>query len=118
MSPNRKLIESYLATSERTQAAELLHDDVEWIEWADGVPPDGVATRGRTAFLANFGADHLTSTVHRITEAGDVLVVEGTAHVRKPDGKKFDVRFVDIFEVESGKIKRLNSFGALLKEGA
>jgi len=51
-----------------------------------------------------------------MTEEGNVVVVEGIAHVHKKEGSDHHVRFVNIFELESGKVKRLNSFGALLKD--
>jgi uncharacterized protein len=116
MSPNKKLIESHMATTDRSKAAELLAEDVEWVEWADGVPPTGVITRGKAAFIQNYGTDELRSEIHRVTEENNVVIVEGTAHVLKQDGKKLAVRFVDIFELENGKIKRKSSFGALLKD--
>ena len=53
-----------------------------------------------------------------MTEEGNVVVVEGTAHVHKKDGTHLSVRFCDIFEFENGKVKRLNSFGALIKDSA
>jgi uncharacterized protein len=118
MSANRKVVESYLATRDRSKIGPLLADDVEWIEWGDGVPSTGARTKGRTAFIQNFGTDELTSEIHRVTEENNVVVVEGTAHVHKKDGKELSVRFVDIFEVEDGKVKRLNSFGALVKDAA
>jgi uncharacterized protein len=118
MSANRNLIEAYLGTTDRSQAGRFLADNVEWVEWGEGVPPTGVITRGKEAFIQNFGSDDLRSEIHRITEEGNVVVAEGTAHVTKKDGNHLSVRFVDIFEVENGKIKRLNSFGALLKEAA
>jgi uncharacterized protein len=118
MSPNKKLIESHMASTDRSQAAEFLADDVEWVEWGDGVPPTGVVTRGKAAFIQNYGTDEIRDEIHRITEENNVVVVEGTAHVFKKDGKKLAVRFVNIFELENGKIKRKSSFGALLKDPA
>lgn len=118
MSPNKHLIETYLACTDRSTAAPLLADDVEWTEWADGVPATGVRTRGKTAFLQNFGTDGLRSEVTRMTEEGNVVVAEGIVHVVKPDGGNLRVRFVDIFELEAGKIRRLSSFGALIKDAA
>ncbi len=32
MSPNKKVIETYLGSADRSKAAALLTDDVEWIE--------------------------------------------------------------------------------------
>jgi uncharacterized protein len=115
VSANKKLIESYLTTTDRSKRAPLLADDVEWIEWGDGVPATGVITRGKEAYLKNYGDDELRGEIHRLTEEGDVVVAEGTAHVTKKDGSSLSVRFVDIFEMGNGKIKRKSSFGALIK---
>ena len=116
MSANKKLVETYLATADKSKLDPLLADDVEWVEWGDGVPPSGVITRGRDAFIKNYGDDELRGEVHRLTEEGNVVVAEGTAHVTKKDGSSLSVRYVDIFELENGKIKRKSSFGALLKD--
>jgi len=116
VSANKKLIENYLTTRDRSKAAPLLADDVEWIEWGDGVPPTGVRTRGKAAFIQNFGTDELRCEIGRLTEEGNVVVAEGTVTVHKKHGQKLRVQFVNIFELEAGKIKRLNSFGALVKD--
>jgi uncharacterized protein len=118
MSPNKKLIETYLTTADKSKIGPLLADDVEWIEWVDGVPASGAVTRGREAYLKNYGDDQLRGEIHRLTEEGNVVVAEGTAHVTKKDGSSLSVRFVDIFELENGKIKRKSSFGALVKDAA
>jgi uncharacterized protein len=116
MSANKKVIESYFAGTDRSKVASLLADDIEWVEWADGVPPSGVITRGKTAYIQNFGTDELRAEISRMTEEGNVVVAEGTVHVHKKEGRDLAVQFVDIFELEHGKIKRKSSFGALLKE--
>jgi uncharacterized protein len=118
MSPNKKLVEAYLATTDKSKLGSLLADDVEWVEWGDGVPPSGVITRGKDAYIKNYGDDTLRGEVHRLTEENNVVIAEGTAHVTKKDGPSLSVRFVDIFEIENGKIKRKSSFGALLKGSA
>lgn len=116
MSPNKKVIEAYLASADRSRVAPLLTDDVEWVEWGDGVPPSGVRHQGKAAFIQNFGDDELRTQVTRMTEEGDVVVVEGTVSVTKKGGGIIKVRFCDIFEMEKGKVRRLNSFGAMLKD--
>ncbi|MGA7924316.1 MAG: nuclear transport factor 2 family protein [Thermoplasmata archaeon] len=116
MSPNKKLVETYLTTSDKPKRGPLLADDVEWVEWVDGVPSSGAITRGKEAYLKNYGDNELRGEVHRLTEENNVVVAEGTAHVTKKDGSSFSVRFVDIFELENGKIKRKSSFGALVKD--
>ncbi len=114
MSSNKHLVEAH-AKAPPAKAAEFLADDVEWIEWADGVPPGGARTRGKAAFVQNYGDDQLRNEVQRFIEEGNVVVVEGVAHVAKKDGRKFDVQYCNIFELENGKIKRKSSYGALLK---
>ncbi len=118
MSPNKKLVETYLTITDRSKLAPLLADDVEWIEWGDGVPASGVITRGKEAYLKNYGDDELRGEVHRLTEENNVVVAEGTAHVTKKDGSSLSVRYVDIFDLENGKIIRKSSFGALVKDSA
>lgn len=116
MSPNKKLIETYVATKNHAELAPLLADEVEWVEWADGVPASGVRHQGRTAFIQNFGEEDLRSDVTRMTEENNVVVVESTVHVTKKDGGHLTVQSCNIFELEDGKIKRLSSYGALVKD--
>lgn len=104
-----------MSTTDRTKLGRFLSDDVEWVEWADGVPPSGAVTRGKAAFLQNYGDDTLRSEVHRVTEENNVVVVEGVAHVTKKDGRTLRVQFCDIFELENRKIKRKSSYGALIQ---
>ncbi len=118
MSPNKKIIETYLGTTDKSKIGQLLADDVEWVEWVDGVPASGAITKGKEAHIKNYGDDQLRGEIHRLTEEGNVVVAEGTAHVTKKDGSSLSVRFVDIFDLESGKIKRKSSFGALIKDSA
>jgi uncharacterized protein len=118
MSENKKIIETYLGNKDRSQVAGLLDDDVVWIEWVDGVPPTGAVTRGKEAFIKNFGTDELETEVIRLTEENNVVVAEGKVRVVRKDGPPLSVRFVDVFELENGKVKRLNSFGATIKEPA
>jgi uncharacterized protein len=118
MSPNKKVIESYFG-GKGTEYGRLLADDVELIEWADGVPATGVVTRGKAAYIENRGdgGGHGVQ-VHRMTEEGNVVIVEGTARGTNPDRGPWTVEFIDIFEVENGKIKRLTSFGVSVKNPA
>ena len=118
MSENKKLIETYLATKDKSKLGPLLADDVEWVEWGDGVPASGVITRGKEAFIKNYGDAELRSELHRLTEENGVVVAEGTAHVTQKHGQKLSVEYVNIFEIEKGKIKKKSSFGALIKNAA
>jgi ketosteroid isomerase-like protein len=115
LSPNKKVIETYMAATDKSKVGSLLADDVEWVEWGDGVPASGAVTRGKEGHIKNYGDDELRNELHRLTEENNVVVAEGTAHVTKKDGSSLSVRYVNIFEVEHGKIKRKQSFGALIK---
>jgi len=116
MSPNKKVVEEYLARPKRAEVAPYLTEDAEWVEYADGVPVSGVRSRGRAAWVQNLGDAEFRSEVHRLTEEGNVVVAEGTARGASPEGTPWAVRFVDIFELENGKIKRMTSIGAMLKD--
>ncbi len=47
MSPNKKVIESHIAATDPSKAAEFLADDIEWIEWATESPPREFGRKGR-----------------------------------------------------------------------
>jgi uncharacterized protein len=116
MSPNKKVIETYM--SARSNFPALLTDDAEWVEWADGVPASGVRTQGKAAFVQNLGNPKLETEIIRMMEEDNVVVAEGIVRVPKNDGGVIAVRICDIFELEHGKVKRLSSFAATLKESA
>jgi hypothetical protein len=116
MSPNKKLVESYFA-SKGTDYARVLSDEVELIEWGEGVPASGVRTRGRSAFVENRGSREYETQISRMTEEDNVVVVEGTARGNKDDGKPWVVQFLDIFELENDKVKRLIAFGVSVQAG-
>jgi uncharacterized protein len=115
MSSNKSVIESYFS-SKGTDYARLLADDVELIEWTDGAPASGVRTRGRAAYVENRGGREYETTISRMTEENNVVVAEGTARGVSKEGGAWRVEFVDIFEIENGKIRRLSAFGNSVKE--
>jgi len=116
MSPNKKLVEEYITRTKRSEVGPFLADHAEWIEYADGVPAAGVHSKGKSAWIQNLGDAEFHSEIHRMTEENDVVVVEGTARGAKKEGGFWSVRFVDVFELKNGKISRMTSIGAMLKE--
>jgi uncharacterized protein len=116
MSPNKRVIETHLTSTDRSRVAGLLADDVELIEWADGVPATGVRTRGKVAYMQTLGDDELPTEITRMTEENNVVVAEGTVRVPEKDGRDLTVQFCDIFELENGPIKRKSSFAARVKD--
>jgi ketosteroid isomerase-like protein len=117
VSSNKQIIETLEAT-EPSKLGPLLADDVEWVEWADGVPASGSIKRGKEAYIGNYGDDELRGTVARMIEENNTVVVEGTVLVKKKDGQRFHVRYCDIYELAHGQVKRKSSYGALLKDSA
>lgn len=117
LSPNKRVVESYMK-GDRSKSGPLLTDDVEWVEWVDGVPEKGSVNKGKAAVIGNPGDDELRNEITRLTEEGNVVVAEGVCHVTKKDGTSLRVRFCNIFELEAGQVKRQDSFGALLKDSA
>lgn len=122
MSPNKKLIETYLATrgrlSDRSKMDSLLSEDAEWIEWGDGVPETGVRTSGRAAFVRALGDRELQFEISRLTEEGNVVVAEGKVRMLKPEGGILKLRFCNIFELENGKVRRVDSWAVPLTDSA
>jgi len=115
MSSNKKTVEEYFAST-GTEYSRLLADDVELVEWAEGGPTSGIRTMGRAAFVENRGSRKFQTQILRMTEEGNVVVVEGVARGAKKEGGFWRVQFCDIFEVDAGKIKRLSAFGTMVKD--
>ena len=115
MTANKQIVEA-LDSADKSKLRGLLADDVEWVEWADGVPATGAIQRGKEAYIGNYCDDVLTRTSTRLVEEGNTVVAEGTVRVTKKDGRTFTVRYCNIFELANGKVKRKSSYGALLKD--
>jgi len=115
MTSNKKVVEEYFG-SKGTEYSRLLADDIELIEWADDVPPTGIRTRGKEAYVKNRGTREFETHISRMTEENNVVIAEGVARGAKKEGGHWRVQFVDIFELEHGKVKRLIAFGTPTKD--
>jgi len=118
MSPNKQLIEAYLASKDPSKVAPMLTDDAESVEWHDGVPAAGVRTQGKAALLQNVGGADYQTEITRTVEENNVVVVEGTARGAKEDGGSWTLRFCDIFEVDNGRVKRVTMYHAVPSDPA
>jgi uncharacterized protein len=118
MSPNKQLIEAYLASKDPSKVAPMLTDDAESVEWHDGVPAAGVRTQGKAALLQNVGGADYQTEITRMMEENNVVVVEGTARGAKEDGGFWTLRFCDIFEVDNGRVKRVTMYHAVPSDPA
>jgi uncharacterized protein len=114
LSPNKKLAASYYA-SKGTEYARLLADDVVLIDWDIGAPLTGAVTTGKEAYVHNRKNREFESEITRMTEEGNVVVVEGFARGSKKDGGTWTVHFCDVYEIENGKFKRISTHGVDLK---
>jgi ketosteroid isomerase-like protein len=116
VSPNKELVETYLTSIGKLDwvgVAACLANDVERIEWAHGFPASGVPVRGKAAVLKDLDAPQkfqLRSI--RLTEENDVVVSETEVRVPLKDGGTFVGRSCGVFELESGKLKRISSWVA------
>jgi len=117
LSPNKTLVASYYA-SKGTEYARLLADDVVLIDWDIGAPLTGAVTKGKAAYVRNRQSREFECEITRMTEEGNVVVVEGFARGRKHEGGIWTVHFCDVYEIENGKFKRISTHGVDLKEPA
>lgn len=113
--PLKDLVRSYYE-SRGTEYSRLLADDVELIDWDPGAPLSGAVTKGKAAYVKNRGNREFRSEIVRMTEEGNVVIVEGFARGTKKDGGSWTVHFVDAYEIEGGKIRRASTHGVDLKE--
>ncbi len=113
--PNKELVRSYYE-SKGTEYSRLLADDVELIDWDVGAPASGALTRGKSAYVQNRGNREFRSEIVRMTEEGNVVIVEGFARGSKKEGGTWTVHFVDAYEIENNKLKRVSTHGVDLKE--
>ena len=111
MTPNKKMVESYMEgfrKTDRPQILSCLTDDVEW------VIPGAFHVNGKDEFAKHIVDDgfagHPTITVSRMTEEDDVVVAEGSVRAPKQDGTFIDLVFCDVFDMRSGRIRRLVSY--------
>ncbi len=113
--PLKDLVRSYYESS-GTEYGRLLAEDVELVDWDPGAPLSGAVTKGREAYVKNRGNREFRSEIVRMTEEGNVVIVEGFARGTKTDGGSWTVHFVDAYEIEGGKIKRASTHGVDLKQ--
>jgi uncharacterized protein len=116
MSPNKKVVETYLTSMgnlDWAAVAACLADDVERIEWADGFAQSGVPVRGKAAVLKELVAPRkFQIKALRMTEENDVVATEEAVRVPLENGGTFVGRACGIFELENGKLKRMSSWVA------
>ncbi len=121
VSPNKEVVNTYfagLSNLDRAALSACLAEDVERVEWADGFANSGVPQKGRASVIQNIDrpADvSMRTEVTRMTEEDNIVVAESVIRLSKKEGVFLTLKACSIFELENGKIKRLNSFTVEVK---
>jgi ketosteroid isomerase-like protein len=125
MSANKETITRYfesLSRLDRPALLELLTDDVQRVEWADGFASSGVAVQGKDAFGHSIsdppGPGGLQISVDRMTEENNVVVTECIVRVPMKDGSFVVVKALNVFEMEDAKVKRVDAYTVLVNPQA
>ena len=111
MSDNKRVVQRYMEgfrTTDRESILSCVTDDVEWNI------PGLFVSRGKAAFNEHIVDPGFTGRpvidVRRLVEENNVVVAEGTVLAKREDGTNLPLVFCDVFEMESGKIRRLTSY--------
>lgn len=111
MSQNKRIVEKYMDgfnKSDHEQILSCLTDDVVWDM------PGAFHLTGKIAFDKEIENPAFVGrpvvTVSRMLEEDDVVVAEGTVRATKRDGGVLNAVFCDVFEMKSGKIRRLTTY--------
>jgi ketosteroid isomerase-like protein len=111
MTPNKATVEAYMEGFRRTDPPRILACLSEDVEWEI---PGFFHIRGTGEFakhiLEEGFAPNPEISVTRMIEADDVVVAEGAVRARRTDGTVVNLVFCDVFEMRSGKIRKLISY--------
>lgn len=111
MSRNKKTVEKYMEGFNATDHAKILSCVTEDVEWE---LPGVYLHKGKAAFDKEIENEAFTGkpviTMTRMTEQDNVVIAEGTVLATKKDGTQLVLAFCDVFEMESGLIKKLTSY--------
>ena len=111
MTGNKRTVEIYMDGFRKADRAQILSCVTEDVEWEI---PGAFHIQGRREFDKHIVDDGFVAspeiTVTRMTEAGDLVVAEGSVRTEKTDGTFLDLAFCDVFEMQNGKIRRLVSY--------
>jgi ketosteroid isomerase-like protein len=117
MTRNKETVRKYIAgfnQGDHAQILSCLTDDVEWNM------PGWFSLSGKPAFDRAIENEAFTGnplvTITRVTEENDVVVAEGTVRVAWKAGGYLNAVFCDVFEMESGRIRRLTTYQVNLTE--
>jgi uncharacterized protein len=111
MTPNKKVVETYMDGFRKTDRAQILScltDDIEWFV------PGLFHVHGKEAFATHIVDDGFTDKppvkTSRMLEEGDTVVAEGSVLAARQDGSAINMVFCDVFDLKDGKIRKLVSY--------
>jgi ketosteroid isomerase-like protein len=93
---------------------ERLAAEVEWVEPGGGHAPAGTFTSPQSVGEEVFPPvgeyfEEFTAEPENFDDQGDTIVVTGRFKGRAKSGAELDARFEHVYEMEGGKIKRLEN---------
>ena len=111
MTENKITVRQYMngfITSDHKMILDCLTNDIEWYM------PGFFHLSGKEAFDKEIENDYFEGKpqieVLRMTEENNVVVIEGSVQCKIKNGGILDALFCDVFEMESGKIKKLTTY--------
>jgi len=111
VSENKKVVERYMEGFRRSDHEMILSCLTEDVVWD---LPGAFHLEGKVAFDREIENPAFRGKpeiqVSRMIEEGDVVVAEGTVRAQRSDGGILNAVFCDVFEMKSGKIRRLISY--------
>lgn len=111
MTENKLTVRQYMdgfIASDHQIILDCLTDDIEWYM------PGFFHLSGKGAFDKEIENDYFEGKpkieISRMTEENNVVVAEGSVQCKIKNGGMLDALFCDVFEMESGKIKKLTTY--------
>ena len=111
MTVNKLVVTQYMdgfIESDHKRILDCLSDDIVWYM------PGFFNLSGKEAFDKEIENDYFEGkpriVISRMTEESNVVVTEGSVQCKIKNGGMLDALFCDVFEMESGKIKKLTTY--------
>jgi len=111
MTENKKTVERYMEgfmESDHEKILSCLTDDIIW------EMPGMIHLSGKEAFDKEIENDNFvgspTIQLIRMVEENDIVIAEGAVQCKMKAGGLLDALFCDVFQMERGKIKKLNTY--------
>ena len=111
MTKNKVTVRQYMdgfIASDHEMILDCLTDDIVWYM------PGFFHLSGKAAFDKEIENDYFEGRpkieISRMTEENDVVAAEGSVQCKIKNGGTLDALFCDVFEMTSGKIKKLTTY--------